>query len=372
MNKILITGGHLTPALAVLDELQKLESTQILWVGYKTNQAGNKELSAEYKVITERKIPFFSLKSGKLVRKWTPQTFLYGIWQFALLFLGLFQALIIVLRVRPNLVLSFGGFMAVPVVVWAKLFGAKIVTHEQTVVVGLANKIITKFADKILVSWEDSLKYFPKTKTILSGNPIRKEILNPPHSSTLFNSFYKKLPVVFITGGNQGANEINSRIELILSELLEISNVVHQCGSREIKRFASKKNELSIDQQKKYLVSDYFNSTDIAYIFNNADLVISRSGANTITELLFLKKRCILIPIPWVSHNEQFKNAKLLESNGLATIFEQKDENTAFKLLEVVKSNLEFKSHKEKKDTDLIHVNAASKIAKIAQELLDE
>ncbi len=326
-SKILITGGHLTPALAVLAELQKRGFTNIVWVGAKYNQQGANQTSAEYKIIKDKNIPFVNLKTGKLVRSKDLQSLFYAITQLLWLILGFLKSLYIIARHRPKLVISFGGFLAVPVVFWGKLFRAKIVTHEQVVVAGLANRIIAKFAHKIFISWESSSNYFKGKKVILTGNPLRKEILKFVTLSDDKPS--KGLPVVFVTGGNQGANTINSRVFELIPRILDHAIVIHQTGnSTQTKDFeAASKIASSLDSKYKnrYYFKDYYNSEEMAEILNNASLVVSRAGVNTVTEVLALNKLTIFIPIPWVSHNEQYLNAEFVKSLGLGYIIEQKN-----------------------------------------------
>jgi len=325
---ILITGGHLTPAVAVLSELRKRGFNNFLWVGHKYNQAGNKEFSPEYQTIKNSNIEFIDLKTGKIIRKWTRETFIYGLKQFYLVFVGLFKSLFIILNKKPKLILSFGGYLAVPIVIWAKFLGVKVITHDQVVTPGLANKIISRFADKILVSWESSKKFFNSNKTIFTGNPIRREIFLVK-SNTLTKDFFNDLPILYITGGNQGANEINKRIFPILNMLLEDCNIIHQTGNSTTTNDYQKALDLqkNLPQQLRYryLVKDYILADEIGEAFNKSNLIFSRAGGNTVVEILALGKLAIFMPIPWASHDEQTKNAEMVKSTGLGYILIQKD-----------------------------------------------
>ena len=343
-NLILVTGGHATPALAVINELKSYGINNFLWVGNKSNQSGNKETSPEFKMINTLGIRFIDLKTGKLVRKWTPQTFIYGIKQFLLIFLGLFKSIYIVIKYRPKLVLSSGGYLAVPIVIISKLFGSKIITHEQVVVAGLANRLIARFADKVLISFETSSKFYNPKKTIFTGNPIRKEIFEI-RSDNLTVNFNLDLPIIYITGGNQGANEINKRIFEIIEELILVCNVIHQTGNSTVTNdyniAIQYKDKLPINLRDRYTVRDYILPNEIGEAMNKSNLIISRSGANTITEILALGKLSILVPIPWVSYNEQFKNAKLVENVGLGYILEQDNNLTSDILYKAIILGLE-------------------------------
>jgi UDP-N-acetylglucosamine--N-acetylmuramyl-(pentapeptide) pyrophosphoryl-undecaprenol N-acetylglucosamine transferase len=351
--KFLLIGGHSTPAFAVLDELIKQGYSNFTWVGEKHNQKGNRNTSAEYKTVKEKyKINFLNLKAGKLVRKWTMQTWANGLIQFIYLIWGFYKSFSILIRTRPNVIVSFGGFKALPIVIIAKLFFWKtlIVTHEQTIVTGLANKIISKFAHKVFISWEESLKFFPKNKTIWTGNPIREQILIPVQNKIISN-----MPIIFITAGNQGSMEINKRVFEAVPELIKKYKIIHQTGNSTVtKDFEKAKNlkESLVQNSDNYTFNDFFPVEEMSRVLQSATLVIARGGANTILELLALGKPSIITPIPWVSHDEQTKNAKVLEKLGIGKIIKQDDSFTSIKLTQTIdfcitqiKNNTDFNSN---------------------------
>lgn len=336
-NKILLIGGHSTPAFAVLDELISRRYRNFTWVGEKHNQKGNRNTSAEYQTVTEKyKIRFINLKAGKLIRRWTRQTWLNGLMQFIYLVWGFIKSIYILILIRPNTIISFGGFTALPIVIISRLlfWRSKIVTHEQTIVAGLANKIISKFAHKIFISWQESAKFFPQNKTIWTGNPIREQILKPVQ-----NKIISDKPIIFITAGNQGSMEINKRIFEAVPELIKKYNIIHQTGNSTVTKDFEKADVLkeSLDKYSdNYTFKDFFPVEEMARVLQSATLVISRGGANTILELLALGKPTIIIPIPWVSHDEQTKNAKVLEKFGIGKIIKQDDSFTSKLLVETI------------------------------------
>lgn len=336
-KKVLLIGGHSTPAFAVLDELINRHYKYFTWVGEKHNQKGNRNTSAEYKTVTEKyKIRFINLKSGKLVRKWTRQTWVNGLMQIIYLVWGFIKSLYILVLIRPNIIISFGGFVAVPIVIISRLlfWQTKIVTHEQTIVTGLANKIISKFAHKIFISWHESAKFFPKNKTIWTGNPIREQILIP-----VKNKIISDKPIIFVTAGNQGSMEINKRIFEAVPELIKKYHIIHQTGNSTVTKDFEKAAVLkqSLKQNSdNYTFKDFFAVEEMSRVLQSANLVISRGGANTILELLALGKPTIIIPIPWVSHDEQTKNAKVLEKFGIGKIIKQDDSFTSKLLIETI------------------------------------
>jgi UDP-N-acetylglucosamine--N-acetylmuramyl-(pentapeptide) pyrophosphoryl-undecaprenol N-acetylglucosamine transferase len=325
-KKILLIGGHMTPALAILEELQSRGFHNFVWVGNKFSQTQSSNLSAEYVLITNKKIKFINFSGGKLWRRWTFATLFKAIYNLILIPLGFINSAIIILVEQPDLVISFGGYLALPLVISTKLFAKKAVTHEQTLSAGIANGLIGKFADKIFVSWEKSLEDFPKNKAIFSGNPIRKDVLV---STTDKINFPDKLPLIYITGGNQGANTINWRLYKVLPQLLAKANIIHQVGNSSITNDFEKAkqafSELPENLKPRYQFFDNILGPEIGEIFAKSDLIVSRCGANTISEILALGKRAILIPIPWSSHNEQLLNARLVAETGLAWILQQYD-----------------------------------------------
>lgn len=328
---ILVTGGHLTPAVAVISELKKRSYDKFIWVGHKKNQHGNKEVSPEFTTINNLEIAFIDLKTGKLNRRWTLGTFFSGIKNLILIFIGIIQSFYIILKYKPALILSFGGYLAVPIVIVGKLFGRRVITHEQTITTGLANRIVSKFADKVLISWESSKKYFDQTKTVLTGNPIRREIF-VIKSDTLSKEIDSNYPTLLIYGGNQGSHEINKRVFAILPELIKECNIIHQTGNSTVTQdnaTAQKiKNDLPEEIRSRYIIRDYILQDEVGEALNKADLIFSRSGANSISEILALGKLSILMPIPWSSHNEQVLNANFVVETGLGYLINQSESLT--------------------------------------------
>jgi len=249
-----------------------------------------------------------------------------------------------------------------PVAYSAWLMKIPVATHEQTTVSGTANKLIAQIAQKVFVTFESSLQYYPKKKAVLTGLPIREELLKSKKKL-----FTNKKKTIYITGGKQGSHYINEEVFKILPELLKRFIVIHQTGSSSL---YSDIKEAQRFKAKNYLAKEYFFEDEIGSIFNSADFVISRSGAHTVYELLILKKPAILIPIPWSSHNEQLQNAKMLEGLGLAKILTQDDLQKG-KLLETI---LDFEKNLEKfrLKEEVKAVNASEKILREIEKLVDK
>jgi len=315
--KVVITGGHHTSAIPVIKEFRKTPEVQIFWFGHKYSIARDKNPTLEYREITALGVPFYDLKAGKLYRT-------TNIIRLLKIPFGFFQSLYLLKKVRPNVILSFGGYLAAPVVFAGWFLGIPSITHEQTVVTGYANKFVAKFTKKVLVTWEESKKYFPGKNVVTVGLPLRKEIFEQETNKLNLNP---DLPTIYITAGKTGSHTLNKAVLEVLSELLSVSNVIHQCGDTSIFNDYQKllKKSEAITAPGKYNLKSFVMEDEIGEIFAKTDLVVGRSGAHTIYELLALEKPAILIPLPAVSHNEQFENAALLYKAGLARILEQKD-----------------------------------------------
>jgi UDP-N-acetylglucosamine--N-acetylmuramyl-(pentapeptide) pyrophosphoryl-undecaprenol N-acetylglucosamine transferase len=341
--KIIITGGHHTSALPLIDYWRtKSPQDKFYWFGHRNTLKGDKSDSLEYKDIVSLDIPFFELQAGKFFKT-------TDIKRLLKIPFGFLHALYLILKIRPDLVISFGGYLAVPTVLIARLFGVKCVTHEQTVVTGYSNKLISLFCNKTFVSWKDSKCNFVHSNVIYSGLPLRKEIFESLSDKFTLN---KKLPTIYITGGKTGAKIFNDLILENLETLLNSYNVIHQCGSHSIyqyeKNLSTAYKKIKNKVKGNYYLQPFVTDAEIGEIFKKADLLVSRSGAHICNEILVLKKKAVLVPIPWVSHNEQNLNAKIVQDHNAAVILDEKDfdiDHLLKSLLEAIKlSPKEFKN----------------------------
>lgn len=346
MKKIVFCGGHHNSALLIAERFLK-RGDAVYWLGHKYSMIGDKNVSAEYLEVTRQEIPFYEIKAGK----WQPK---YHFLQFLLRIpLGFIQSFIILLKLKPDLVFSSGGYLALPVSICANLLGIPVVTHEQTVICGRANKYIKKFAKKIFVSFPDTVKYFPVKKVIYSGLPLRKEIFDFKKEK-LFNNNKR---TIYITGGKQGSHLINQAFFKIAPEILSKFNIIHQCGLSTVHNDYKQALQIKEAMEKlgeNYLVKEYFFTEEIGNIFYNADILISRSGAHVVYEILSLKKPVILIPIPWSSKNEQTKNAVMARNSGLAIILPQTEMENGKLYSTILEFDKNYESYKLRAGFDLI------------------
>lgn len=319
--RIILTGGHLTPALALLPKLS--DEYEILFIGRKHAFEGDEALSMEYKTLKDLGVPFKTITTGRLERRFT----FYTIPSLLKVPIGFIQSLMILFQYKPRLVFSFGGYVALPVSLAAFLLGIPIVTHEQTVLGGLSNRIIAPIAKKICISFRESGKYFPAQKTILTGNPLRKELFETPKDEPTISVSTKTLPLLYVTGGSSGSHSINILIEQVLETLVRKYVVIHQIGDtiayKDFDRLCARKEKLSKKMQENYIPLRSVSASELSWIYKQAALLIGRSGANTVYEILSFGVPSLLIPLPWAGKGEQEANARLVENVGLGKMVRQ-------------------------------------------------
>lgn len=296
-KKLLLAGSHAgSTAIAIIEEVKKRNiDIEIYWVGM------------EYKNMEKYDVMFHNLESGKIENKFTKNT----ISSFLRIPSSFMHGKKIVKEINPDLTLSFGGAAGAISAFWSYFLGIPVFIHEQTATAGRANIISSFFSKKILLARDTSIKFFNKNKTQIVGNPINTEIFK--YINDKRNSRIKS---ILITGGSRGSKWINDAVKPILPKLLERYYVIHQTGEKNLKEFEDIKDE-------KYFAFGQTDPKNMAEILSKSDIVISRAGANTVWELVALKKPSILIPIPWSYNDEQNENAKYMENLGLARIIPQ-------------------------------------------------
>jgi len=332
-NRLVLTGGHAaTTAVAVVEEIRSQEREwKLYWIGVKNAIEGKKVVTLESEVLPRLGVKFLPITTGRLQRRFT-------FWTIPSIFkipVGFAQSLYYLIKIKPKAVLSFGGFASFPVVVIAKLLGIPVIIHEQTSAAGRANLVTAKFATKITLAREESKKYFLDLNCEVTGNPVMKEIKDVKPLKKL-----KDTPVIFITGGSRGSQSINFAAEKILKTLLTKYKVIHQTGGLDYLRFSGIKQKFPQALRDNYEVFVRVNPLEVSKIYSRASLIVSRAGANTVSEIMLVKRPAILIPLPISFLDEQTKNAKIARKLGVAQIICQ-DKLTPERLLNGIEETIE-------------------------------
>ncbi len=317
------TGGHVLPAVAVIDELKgRGVDLDVLWVG--------SHKGVERDIAHSHSIPFTAIQTGKLRRYASLET----VTDMLRLPVGLVQAFLKVRGFKPDVIFSTGGNVSVPTVVAGSRI-APVLTHEQTAQVGIANKIAARFAKVFAASYDETAEIARQMhrNVVVTGNPVRTSLANGDAAQGYAHfGLTPDLPVVFVTGGARGASAINERIEALLPGLLEKTQIVHQAGpaaaNDDAARLARLRETWSPEIQRRYVVREFLGS-EIADLYAITDLVIGRAGAGTVAELAFLGKPSILMPLPGTWGDEQRKNAAILVKNDAAIVLEQAETDAA-------------------------------------------
>lgn len=336
-KKLVVTGGgsggHISTASAIISALErnhKINNDNFLYIGGDLGMTNEKPgNSLEQKIFAHESFNKKYIRAGKLQRNFS----VHGIFLLLRTLLGFIDSYKILKDFKPDIVLSTGGFVSVPVCLTAKMLKSKVYLHEQTAVVGLSNKIVSRYCEKIFIAFPSSKRYFPKEKTIHTGNLIRPEIFYKSGKGKVTEALRKMLvlqedlPIVYISGGSLGSHIINRTVKEALPSLLQDFQIILQTGDnrefRDYELLVKEKKKLSSNLQDRFLPTKYIGNKEIGFVLNNIDFFVGRSGANTVYEMGVLQIPSIFIPIPWVTHNEQEENAKILEKLGLAEILNE-------------------------------------------------
>jgi UDP-N-acetylglucosamine--N-acetylmuramyl-(pentapeptide) pyrophosphoryl-undecaprenol N-acetylglucosamine transferase len=325
------TGGHVLPAVAVVQEIRRRDiPVELLWIGGHTG--------VERDIAETNGIPFTAIQTGKLRRYFALRTFT----DLARIPLGVGQAFARLRAFRPDVIFSTGGAVSFPTVFAASRL-APILTHEQTAQIGVSNRMASKFADVFAVSFEETARLARERHdcVVVTGNPTRASILGGSRDAGLTRfGFSPDMPVLYITGGAQGASPINTRVEALLPELLDEMQILHQAGparaNDDVRRLRELRSTWPEETQRRYRVEEFIGE-EIADVYAMASLVLARSGAGTVAELARVGLPSILIPLPGTWGDEQRKNAALLANAGAAVVLKQ-SEATPERLRETILS----------------------------------
>ena len=321
MKRIILTGGgtagHVTPNIALLPRLKEL--------GYDIQYIGS-YTGIEKELIEPFGIPYHGISSGKLRRYFSVQNFTDP---FRVL-KGFREAHKLIRQLKPDVIFSKGGFVSVPVVLAGKRCKVPVIIHESDMTPGLANKIAIPSAAKVCCNFPETLKSLPGGKAVLTGSPIRQELLSGNKIAAMdMCHFTSDKPVILVIGGSLGAVAVNNAVREALPELLKDFQIIHLCGKG--------KMDESLKDVEGYCQFEYIKN-ELRNLFALADIVISRAGANAICELLALHKPNLLIPLSAnASRGDQILNARSFERQGFSLVLEE-EQLTKETLLAAVKN----------------------------------
>lgn len=311
MKRIVLTGGgtagHVTPNIALLPKLKDL--------GYDIHYIGSYQ-GIEKKLIEACDIPYYGISSGKLRRYFDLKNFSDPFKVIK----GFSEASKLLKELQPDVVFSKGGFVSVPVVIAAGRRKIPVVIHESDMTPGLANKLSFPSASKVCCNFPETMAHLPKGKAVLTGSPIREELLKGNREKALaFTGLSGTKPVLLIIGGSLGSVVVNEAVRSVLPELLKRFDVIHLCGKGKLDQTLTALNGYA---QYEYI------SDELKDLFALSDIVISRAGANSICEFLALRKPSLLIPLSAAaSRGDQILNARSFERQGYAAVLEEEELN---------------------------------------------
>ncbi len=311
MKKIILTGGgtagHVTPNLALIPALKKRD--------YEIRYIGSYQ-GIEKRLAENAGIPYDGISSGKLRRYFDLKNFSDP---FRVL-KGYGEACRLLKKYQPDVIFSKGGFVSVPVVLAAKRYRIPTILHESDMTPGLANRLCIPSAAKICCNFPETLQHLPEDKAVLTGSPIREELLQGDRLAGLqYTHLSAAKPILLVIGGSLGAVAVNQMIRSLLPRLLPSFQIIHICGKGHL--------DESLIGRPGYVQYEYVDAP-LKHLFAAADLAVSRAGANSICELLALRKPNVLIPLSAAaSRGDQLLNAASFEKQGFSTVLKEEDMN---------------------------------------------
>lgn len=325
-TKIIFSGGGtlgpVTPLLAVHEVIaEAYPDADFLWVGTKKGP--------EKTLVEQAGMPFVTLSSGKFRRYLS----IWNVIDIGRIIVGFFQSLRLIWKEKPSMCISAGGFISVPLHWAAWLFGVPTWIHQQDLQVGLANRIMAPAAKQITTAIEAQVRYFSRRKTKWLGNPVRREIMEGDKKKAIAQfTLEKDIPVIFATGGGTGSLRVNQLIVESIPHLEVVAQVIHLSGKDRPKELVERATKTFPDRYQSY----QFFTHEMKQAYAAADIVISRGGFGTLTEIAALGKIAIIIPKP----GHQVQNVKFLEKQG-AVIYVNERTSDGNYLAKVVKQLLE-------------------------------
>lgn len=358
------TGGHIYPAVSIAKEiLKQYRNAEILFIGT--------ERGLESSIIPKEGFKLLTIK----VRGFRRKLSVGNVLAVKESFVSIFKVSKIIKDFKPDMVIGTGGYVCGSVLLAASLMNVPTLIHEQNAFPGVTNKILARIVDIIAVNFPEAKKYLPKSdKVIVTGNPIRDNILSISKGEGLSEfGFSSELPVVFVVGGSRGARRLNESVLLIAKKCVTEKSfqMLHMTGETQYVNIMEKYEKEDIEAHGKYLkVMPYLYN--MPHALAASDIIISRCGASTLSEITALGKPSILIPYPYATDNHQEYNARALEKNGAAIVILERDLNADILYNEVADmlNKSEKTNQMSKKSKELGRTDAAYVIVKAAVELV--
>lgn len=313
---VVLTGSHgATTALSVVNEIETQNLPwEIHFIGSARAVEGKSVPTLESQILGGEGVYFHPIIAGRLQRR-------FNFWTIPSLIkipVSFFHALTLLLKIRPKVILSFGGASGAAVTFAGWVLGIPSLVHEQTASAGRANLFSSHFVKIITLARGSSKKFFPKGKTEVIGNPLLPAFRELKVKTKLGNP-----PAIYITAGSRGSVIINSQVEEILRKLLAEFRITHQTGKLDEAKFRRLKDNLPAALSSNYEVFGQISPGELTRIYEATDIVISRAGANSVAEIIAAKRPSLLIPIPWSYQDEQNKNANFAKAHGVARVLNQ-------------------------------------------------
>jgi UDP-N-acetylglucosamine--N-acetylmuramyl-(pentapeptide) pyrophosphoryl-undecaprenol N-acetylglucosamine transferase len=359
------TGGHISPALAIADIIKSMDGTaEIIYIG--------SENSMESEIVPKTELRFLTVKTGFIDRKLLSVSNVATIYNNVV---GLFQASRIIQREKPDLVVGTGGFVSGPVVLAGKLCSKRTMIHEQNAYPGITNKMLSRVADVVMISFLESEAYFRKAKrVVLVGNPLKKEIFNQSRDQCRLEfGIGEHVFLVYSFGGSGGQLSLNNAIIELISIIKDFKDIklIHVTGKRLYERFNNELRKKSIDPlPENVTIMDYMS--DAPKVLNACDLVIGSSGAITVSEITALGLPAILVPKAYTAENHQEKNARSIEKNKGAFVLTEQEVSgdKLMNLIERLINNKELYATMKRNSHEMANLESEAKIQQEIRNLI--
>jgi len=363
-TKIVLTGGHAgTTALSIVHEITKRKlAWDLYWIGSRKAHEGSDAPTLESRTLPNYGVEFISIRAGKLQRRWSKHT----IPSLIKVPLGFIDAYRVLKRLKPQIVVSFGGYSSFPVVVCAWLLKIPVLLQEQITGLGFANRLSLPFAKKVALAREEGLGP-SKGKGIVLGNPISPEI-----ARLIPKSKMNSVPTLFVFAGSRGSQSINEMIKVLLPKLLDHFRVIHHTGDLDFNPFSQLHKTLKPSHRKKYFPYKFIETSDVPLFYQKSDILIGRAGANTISEIMVVGIPSIVIPLTWTNYQEQILNAKAAQKRNFVRVLDQDTltPDKLYKTIQEIESKWSTLVHSQVRDLAELDKSASSKIVDLIEEMI--